>query len=73
MLKVDIDIVAERARLGKEAERLEGEIGKVQTKLDNAGFVERAPTAVVEQERKRLVDYGAALEKVRAQLDRLRN
>ena len=59
------------ARLAKEAARLDAEIAKAETKLGNASFVERAPPAVVEQEKKRLADFRAKLDDVRAQLARL--
>jgi valyl-tRNA synthetase len=71
MLKIEVDAAAERARLGKEMERLAGEIAKTAGKLANANFVERAPAAVVEQERQRLVQYETTVAKVRAQLERL--
>jgi valyl-tRNA synthetase len=71
MLKIEIDVSAERERLAKEIARLEQEIGRAQSKLGNAGFVERAPAAVVAQERERLANFTATLEKVRSQLARI--
>ena len=71
MLKVEIDVGAERERLDKEITRLSGEITKAQNKLANANFVERAPAAVVEQERKRLDDFGTLLMQLHAQRGKL--
>jgi valyl-tRNA synthetase len=71
MLKVEIDIAAEKERLGKEASRLEGEITKANAKLGNAGFVDRAPPAVVTQERERVAGFEALLQKMREQLVKL--
>lgn len=71
MLHVEIDVEAERIRLSKEIERLQGEISKAQGKLGNASFVERAPVAVVEQERQRVAQFGETLVKVQQQFDRL--
>jgi len=70
-LFMEIDVAAEKARLGKELARLEGEIVKAYGKLGNESFVARAPAAVIEQERKRLADFEATLDKVRDQLERL--
>ena len=72
MLKIEVDVDAERSRLGKETGRLEAEIAKSQSKLGNSSFVERAPASVVEQERKRLAQFEATLDQLRAQLARLR-
>ena len=52
-----IDISKELERLDKEKERLEGEIDRVSGKLANESFVSRAPAAVVDQERAKLVKY----------------
>ncbi|MEK9719874.1 MAG: valine--tRNA ligase, partial [Quisquiliibacterium sp.] len=71
MLKVQIDVAAERERLGKEVARLKGEIAKANGKLGNASFVERAPAAVVEQERERLAGFETSLARVREQLAKL--
>jgi valyl-tRNA synthetase len=70
-LKVEIDVEAERARLTKEATRLEGEIVKAEAKLGNESFVARAPAAVVEQERARVAGFKETVARLREQLARL--
>ncbi|MEB0138260.1 MULTISPECIES: valine--tRNA ligase [unclassified Undibacterium] len=71
MLKVEIDVAAERERLGKEITRLDNEISKAATKLGNESFVARAPAAVVEQEKERMANFSATLVKLREQYAKL--
>ena len=70
-LFIEVDVAAEKIRLTKEAARLEGEIAKATGKLSNDAFVAKAPPAVIEQEKKRVADFTATVEKIRQQLQRL--
>ncbi len=70
-LHMEVDVAAEKLRLGKEVARLEEQIGKAQVKLSNEAFVAKAPAAVLEQERKRVADFADTLTKMREQLARL--
>lgn len=57
--------------LGKQQKRLaelDKQIGQAQGKLNNAGFVARAPQEVVEEERRRVQDFGAQKERLEAVL-----
>lgn len=71
MLKVEIDVAAERDRLSKEIERIEKQVTIANNKLNNESFVARAPAAVVEQEQKRLAEFSAMLDKLKPQLAKL--
>ncbi len=71
MLKIEVDAEAEKERVGKELARVEGEIVKAERKLETPSFVERAPAAVVAQERTRLESFVTLREKLRTQLARL--
>jgi valyl-tRNA synthetase len=59
-----VDVAAERIRLTKEIERIEGEVRKCEGKLGNASFVDRAPPEVVAQEQARLADWRAKLQQL---------
>ena len=56
-----IDKQAELDRLKKEIEKIRKELDKAQGKLANADFVDRAPAAVVEQEKQRVQGFQADL------------
>jgi valyl-tRNA synthetase len=59
-----IDIVAERARLEKEKDRLSQEVARVKAKLDNQGFVARAPEEVIAAERAKLDSWEERLTRL---------
>jgi len=66
-----IDVQAERTRLQKEIEKTQAEISKLDRKLADASFVERAPEEVVAENRRRSADYQNRAAKLREALERL--
>jgi valyl-tRNA synthetase len=71
MVQFQVDTAAERSRLQKEIARLEGDIARANANLARPSFVERAPAAVVAQERERLAIGEATLAKLKTQFDKL--
>jgi valyl-tRNA synthetase len=67
-----IDKEAEQQRLAKEIGKYENEIERLSKKLSNAGFVDKAPAAVVQKEREKLVDAEKALANLQAQMQKIR-
>ncbi|MBQ3573899.1 MAG: class I tRNA ligase family protein, partial [Clostridia bacterium] len=67
-----VDKAKEIERLEKEKTRLEGEIKRVDGKLSNKGFTDKAPAAVVEEERKKGEQYKAMLAAVLDSLEKLK-
>ncbi|MCF0177483.1 MAG: valine--tRNA ligase, partial [Bacteroidales bacterium] len=63
-----IDVEAEKAKIESEIARYEGFLKGVNAKLSNARFVENAPAAVVEMERKKLADATLKIENLRERL-----
>ena len=66
-----IDVTAETYRLKKEITKVEKEISKISGKLNNQGFLEKAPDAVIQENKSRLQDEQSKLEKLETALDRL--
>lgn len=66
-----VDLANERTRLEKEAGELRSEIKRADAMLMNPGFTEKAPQAVVDQQRTKRDDYLAKLERVEAQLENI--
>ena len=66
-----IDKTAELARLDKEIGRLDGEVKRIGGKLSNAGFVDKAPAAVIDKERAKLADAEQALAQLSEQRARI--
>lgn len=72
-LKEVLDIEAERKRLRKEIEKLAAEMEKLDRKLENPQFLEKAPPAVIEEQRERRKVALQAREKLEASLERLQD
>jgi valyl-tRNA synthetase len=66
-----IDVAAEKARLGKQADKLKADLARSQGKLGNENFVNNAPADVVTQERERVTDFEKQLAQLDEQLERL--
>ncbi len=66
-----VDMEAEIARLTKEKDRLTSEVDRVNKKLANKGFVDKAPEKVVEAEKEKKAQYEEMLAKVEAQLEQI--
>ncbi|WP_130870973.1 valine--tRNA ligase [Intestinimonas massiliensis (ex Afouda et al. 2020)] len=59
-----VDLEKEKARIAKELDKNRKELDKLETKLNNPGFVNKAPAQVVEAERERAGKLKALLAKL---------
>ena len=66
-----IDKSSELSRLDKEIKKLEIEQQKSQQKLANPSYTDKAPTAVVDKERQRLLQTSDALQKLQSYYTRI--
>ena len=67
-----LDLGAEAARLNKEIDAANTEIEKITKKLDNPGFIAKAPEDVINENRRRLDEENTKLTGLSAALSRLR-
>lgn len=66
-----VDVEKERLRLGKQAEKLRKAMEGIQSRLQSAGFVDRAPAHLVAETRGNLRDLEEQLRVVQQSLDAL--
>jgi valyl-tRNA synthetase len=66
-----IDVVAERKRLEKERDNKKNQATSIEGKLNNKGFVDRAPPEVVQQQRDKLAELREQLASIEAALKKL--
>ncbi|MAZ90195.1 MAG: valine--tRNA ligase [Cellvibrionaceae bacterium] len=66
-----IDVDAETARLNKEIDRIKKDVVRVEGKLNNPKFVDKAPADVVQKEKDKLTEMSGALSKLEEQVAKL--
>jgi valyl-tRNA synthetase len=66
-----IDKDAEIARLNKEITKYERETTRINGKLNNVNFTDKAPAAVVDKERQKLTNYQDSLQTMQEQLRKI--
>jgi valyl-tRNA synthetase len=67
-----VDVVAERARLEKDLITAQKDMKTAEVKLNNEGFMAKAPESVVAEIRKRMAATSADIERITAQLAALK-
>lgn len=67
-----IDKDAEVARLSKSIEKLSKDLERVQNKLGNPGFVDKAPEAVIEKEKEKAAGFERDIAKLNDQIEKIK-
>jgi valyl-tRNA synthetase len=70
-MKGMIDVDAERTRLGKQLDKVQSDLARARSKLDNPNFVNNAPADVVTQEKQRAADFERQIAQLSEQLEKL--
>jgi valyl-tRNA synthetase len=63
-----VDFAAERARVTRELERAQEELGRLTKKLANEGYLAKAAPEVIEKDRGKAAELGSVVAKLTAQL-----
>lgn len=66
-----IDKEAEQARLDRELEKKRAELERTEKKLANPNFVDKAPAAVVDKEKRKAEELGSAIAQLQEQLRKI--
>ena len=72
-LKGLIDVEKETQRLNKELDGMTKEIGRIEGKLNNAGFLAKAPAEVVEKEKTKAQEIAVKMQAIQERLTYLKN
>lgn len=67
-----VDFEKEIERLTKEKEKLQSEVDRVDKKLNNQGFVAKAPAHLIEEEKAKREKYNAMLQEVEVRLQKFK-
>ena len=62
-----VDLEQEKARIAKALKKNQGELDKLNAKLNNPGFLAKAPENVVAAEKERAEKLAALIEKLKEQ------
>jgi len=68
-----VDLTTEKIRLQKEIDQNEAEMGRLEIRLQDTQFISRAPAAVVEKERNKLITIKDKLERLKQEFKRLQS
>jgi valyl-tRNA synthetase len=71
-LKGLIDVAAEKARLEKEMSKVDADIKRVDAKLNNPAFVEKAPEEIIDGEKEKREEAEGRRAKILEALERLK-
>ena len=65
------DLEAERRRLKKEIDQSQAQMAQLRARLEDKGFLTKAPAAVIDKERQKLYNIAEKLERLKEQMSKL--